>query len=1709
MRDKGGKQMRKSRKLVKQFCAVSLAAVMGFSLMGVWGGSAQAEERTETNVAYGIVPTARWLDGSEMTDGLDGEMDSNSAPRATNGVYTDFYRYGENMEEGGEAKPSYAQFDLKKNYDISSIKMWRYYEDGREYTPTAIAVSESSDDWSDGNVDVIYNSDTDGIFGLGEGSDTGYAETADGKEFICGDTVTGRYVRVYSLGSNVNTGNHIAEFEVYGNVHTQVPGKASVIFPEGEYEVILEDGSESPMDFGSSYSFQVKAADGYYVSFVTANGTVLEAQDGVYTIEDVQEDQYMEVQILPYPDMENLALRKEVTVHKTSDDSEADKSLDRTEKMAVDGIIPAGTADSNYCDFGKDTKNPSEVYSAYLQIDMKGCFELAEINLYRYWNDGRTYNGTVIASGETEEDFKNGNCKILYNSDKENYHGFGEGSDETYVETEAGYKIDLKERFPEEKIEARFIRIYMHGSSSGSTNHIVECQVMGYDFGEKPYEAEAFDNSGNYIDLPTHYDRYYPNDPNAAVEKHIAGQVTHPDVVKVEEGFGGHKYWMFYTPNVMLTSQFENPYIVYSDDGINWEEPIGDDGDTVNPIAARVTGPTEADSHNCDTDLVYDSENKRMLAYWNWSNDVGADDCQVRMMVSYDGIHWGAPTGEGQEVEEGEYVIAVRDTETRYNLLSPSVTYDSYKEMYFMYYNNAGDIGYTNGQNNKVQVRWSKDGINWSEEARDVENFLSKDEYGEQLAPWHQDVQYIPSKNEYWALSQCFAGNSPDNSVLYMTRSKDGLHWEQVGNQPVLTPNDAPFWNDFQIYRSTFLYDPETDTMDIWYSALQTTPADRKVADPEGNLTLIAGTDDSRIWRIGHTSNKMTEVMKALTQNEFYEEPAMIASRGFMLTADDPVLEEGETTDVTTKWSVEGGWGGGGDAAPDNTVSDMNIRYRSDNEAAATVDPWGRITAHEEGQAIISGTTMEGSQTEILIEVGNPEDAEPRQEISAENPLYIANYYWSDGAPTENINNCDAGQYPERNYISDTLNEDGTRTDRDDPLKLWNTIPDDLKDNTVILLIAERSIKDNVIEEGTEDVNAIRTWYKKQVEFCNKNKIPCAVQNLNGETSTYDRIPLSFWKELAEENEYLVGFNGAELYNRFNGGVDNNGDEYMSDLIRMGASMGVSMMWTDTNVFGNHGVLMDWLEEEDSVLGNAMKDNHEYVSMMYKESYGNPSTDALYLGLWLTGYCDNWGVASDWWHWQLDGNGTMFDEPGSVGGWGQTLVWPENMYSQDIIRVASMGAASYKSEPQWYSVASNGDRTPAYQYSVMPTLQKLCSGEINIPTREEVAERTKLVVKGTENFSATIYDESYSQLYPKTGQYGIVPLVPNTVDNETLKEMGFEYIVEEPLTEEMLQEVYPEEKYSGNAWAENWGDTWYMMNSSEDKDVRQSATVETKIGNLTVDMTPHTYAVAVSRSDSMVDLILSNYRLDKSELWNGTNPAENMSLVYQYIWEMSRRMQNNEGRDTELRETVITVESEEKPEITFKNNGENLYAYDNYTRPFEYSEVTGEPGNWTVTVRHNGFVECSISTSKTTVVEVEDFDGNVTEMVYELGAPFGTLPKIEIPDGYEFIGWKDQDGNAVTTETIVREGMRLIPEFKEKPTEPTDPEEPNEPTDPEDSEGQGSGGISDKPETGGDNNGADTAVKTGDTTSAAGIAAVMITTLAALGVALVQRKKIK
>lgn len=175
----------------------------------------------------------------------------------------------------------------------------------------------------------------------------------------------------------------------------------------------------------------------------------------------------------------NIAKDADVTAKWTKDDTDAAKGGDRPMTMAVDGIKNT----NNYAEFGADGKRES----SYMQVDLGAVCDVDSLSLYRYWNDGRTYQNTVVAVAEKEEDFKNGKATIVYNTDTGNVHGLNTGDssefNEEYAESEQGksWKLD-------EGTKARYVRVYMHGRKNNdtTTNHVVELEV----YGTKPEEGE-------------------------------------------------------------------------------------------------------------------------------------------------------------------------------------------------------------------------------------------------------------------------------------------------------------------------------------------------------------------------------------------------------------------------------------------------------------------------------------------------------------------------------------------------------------------------------------------------------------------------------------------------------------------------------------------------------------------------------------------------------------------------------------------------------------------------------------------------------------------------------------------------------------------------------------------------------------------------------------------------------------------------------------------------------------------------------------------------------------------------------------------------------------------------------------------------------------------------------------------------------------------
>lgn len=106
----------------------------------------------------------------------------------------------------------YVTVDLGAEHDIYAVLLWHYHKQARVYFDVVVQVSKDPDFIE---AKTIFNNDLDNSAGLGVGEDMHYVETSEGK-LIDAKGVRGRYVRLYSNGSNASDLNHYIEVEVYG-----------------------------------------------------------------------------------------------------------------------------------------------------------------------------------------------------------------------------------------------------------------------------------------------------------------------------------------------------------------------------------------------------------------------------------------------------------------------------------------------------------------------------------------------------------------------------------------------------------------------------------------------------------------------------------------------------------------------------------------------------------------------------------------------------------------------------------------------------------------------------------------------------------------------------------------------------------------------------------------------------------------------------------------------------------------------------------------------------------------------------------------------------------------------------------------------------------------------------------------------------------------------------------------------------------------------------------------------------------------------------------------------------------------------------------------------------------------------------------------------------------------------------------------------------
>ena len=313
------------------------------------------------------------------------------------------------------------------------------------------------------------------------------------------------------------------------------------------------------------------------------------------------------------------------------------------------------------------------------------------------------------------------------------------------------------------------IYVYYGNNEASSASNGSETFVYFNDL-EKPFTTTggALENDPVYEIIPT-YDG--------------ADQTVHPDVVYMPEGWNGYKYWMAITPYPNSNDFYENPVIMVSNDGVDWIVPEG----LTNPLI----GAPPCD-HNCDTDIIYNRTTDEMFVYYI---DTRRARCcaghegqpyynhnYLQVFRSSDGINWTGPiTSIDWDLDE----IPL--------LLSPAIVQMDYNLFYMWITNGSWDIYFYE----------SPDGINWGEPVK-----INLDDKA-----WHLNVEYIPSKNEFWMI---YLDNYSNGNVAWAI-SEDGINWTNFPSRDILTPNYGAW--DNTLYRSCFLYDEENDFLKIWYSA--------------------------------------------------------------------------------------------------------------------------------------------------------------------------------------------------------------------------------------------------------------------------------------------------------------------------------------------------------------------------------------------------------------------------------------------------------------------------------------------------------------------------------------------------------------------------------------------------------------------------------------------------------------------------------------------------------------------------------------------------------------------------------------------------------------------------------------------------------------------------------------------------------------------------
>jgi len=415
-----------------------------------------------------------------------------------------------------------------------------------------------------------------------------------------------------------------------------------------------------------------------------------------------------------------------------------------------------------------------------------------------------------------------------------------------------------------------------------------------------------------------------------------------------------------------------------------------------------------------------------------------------------------------------------------------------------------------------------------------------------------------------------------------------------------------------------------------------------------------------------------------------------------------------------------------------------------------------------------------------------------------------------------------------------------------DPQKIIDLIPQDIRPYVVmnISLSISHTVSNSQFQVSEYGYEIAKSWLR----VCAQNRMWAMIQQSSGGFHHFSEFDLSVYEEFYRAYPNLIGFNYAEQFWGFDDPTDplsaawTDRITHFADLLKLSQKYGgyLVVSWCGNQYDANINPI-GMLKRNPAFAAACQQYTKNYILCeKYTQQSYQSDMESVCLGACLSGYSGQYGIRYDSTGW-TDATGTNQNFTLATGGaphlehimlTGETVIdGPELIWQQDIQGLSNGTTSDGYTTRRWGLFSQ-------FPNVMIDMFRKILDGTVRIPSRQEVIDRTKVVIINDVNSGSN--DDKYSSpmslfeglyrmdgdgdyrtnitFFKKTGSYPTIPTVYQLNDAAAqsfqVKVNKSAYSTRWPTIAAKTNEfnsLFPQE-YTGDLYAGRHENAWIVYN---------------------------------------------------------------------------------------------------------------------------------------------------------------------------------------------------------------------------------------------------------------------------------------------------------